>query len=154
MTINNNDTGSSAANRIGTQTGGNVTFRTGKSVVVLIYDGIDHGWTLIGAWDSTGAPIGAATTDTLSNKTLSGPIVPSSLRLGLSDQGTCTMSSGTCGAINLASAYTNAPVCFISWTGSGTLTGKLEISATTTQVTPASSVSGDSAQVGWACFGD
>lgn len=75
-------------------------------------------------------------------------------RLKLSDQGTCTMRSGTCTVQNLSTIYGAPPKCFANWTGTGTLTGALKVPSTTSTVTPASSVTSDTAQVNWACFGN
>jgi hypothetical protein len=75
-------------------------------------------------------------------------------RLQLSDEGTCTMRSGTCAPQNLSTHYGTAPKCFANWTGMGTLTGVLKVPSTTSVVTPASSVRSDTAQVNWACFGN
>jgi len=93
--------------------------------------------------DATDVVVGRATTDALTNK-----------RLKLSDQGQCTMASGTCPAQSLSTTYSAAPLCFANWTGTGTLTGIIKIASTTTTVTPSSSVGTDTAQVNWACFGN
>ena len=74
--------------------------------------------------------------------------------LKITDEGSCTMSSGACTAQPLSHTYAAAPKCFVNWTGTGTLTGLLKIPSTTSTVTPASSVGSDSAQVNWACFGN
>jgi hypothetical protein len=47
MTLENESTGSQAANRITTLTGTNVVLRKGKSYVVLQYDGYDNRWILV-----------------------------------------------------------------------------------------------------------
>jgi len=75
-------------------------------------------------------------------------------RLNLSDRGTCVMAAGTCSAQTLASTYTSAPTCVLTWTGTGTLAGVLKVASSTTTVTPSSSNAGDTAQVNWACFGN
>jgi hypothetical protein len=75
-----------------------------------------------------------------------------SLKIG--DQGSCTMTAGTCSAQSLSRTYTVAPNCIATWTGSGTLTGLVKVSSTTTTVTPASTVSTDTAVVNWVCFGN
>lgn len=75
-------------------------------------------------------------------------------RFQIRDMGTCTMAAGTCPAQNLASTYAAAPLCFLTWNGSGTLTGILKAPSTTSQVTPASTVNTDTAQVNWACYGN
>lgn len=74
--------------------------------------------------------------------------------LQITDEGSCIMSSGACSAQSLSHTYSAAPKCFANWTGTGTLTGLIKVPSTTTTVTPASSVSTDSAQVNWACFGN
>lgn len=48
MTITNEDTSSTAANRIKTLTGANVVLRTGASAATLIYDATDGRWILTG----------------------------------------------------------------------------------------------------------
>lgn len=75
-----------------------------------------------------------------------------SLRIG--DQGSCTMTAGTCSVQSLSRTYTVAPNCIATWTGAGTLTGLVKVPSTTTTVTPASSVSTDTAVVNWVCFGN
>lgn len=72
-------------------------------------------------------------------------------RIQLQDMGQCTMSTGTCTAQTLSSKYTS-PKCFLTWTGTGTLTGILKAPTTTNTVTPASSVNTDTAVVNWACY--
>jgi hypothetical protein len=72
----------------------------------------------------------------------------------IADQGNCTMSAGTCSAQNLSTTYGTAPNCTCTWNGSGSLTGFLKCPSTTTTVTPASSVGGDTAQVNWICLGN
>jgi hypothetical protein len=74
-----------------------------------------------------------------------------SLKIG--DQGSCTMKAGTCSAQRLSRTYTAAPNCVATWNGTGVLTGLLKVSATTTTVTPASSMATDTAVVNWVCFG-
>lgn len=74
--------------------------------------------------------------------------------LKIGDQGSCTMTAGTCAAQNLVKTYTTAPNCVATWNGSGTLTGILKVPSTTTTVTPASSVNTDTAVVNWICFGN
>ncbi len=74
-----------------------------------------------------------------------------SLRIG--DQGSCTMTTGSCSAQTLSHTYANAPNCIATWNGTGTLTGSVKVPATTTTVTPASSVATDTAVVNWVCFG-
>lgn len=75
-------------------------------------------------------------------------------RLKLTDQGQCTMAAGTCAAQNLGTSYVTAPICFLTWTGTGTLAGALKVASTTTTVTPSSSDGADTAEVNWACFGN
>jgi hypothetical protein len=75
-----------------------------------------------------------------------------SLKIG--DQGSCTMTAGKCSAQTLSRTYNVAPNCIVTWTGSGTLTGQVKVPSTTTTVTPASSVSTDTAVVNWVCFGN
>jgi hypothetical protein len=74
--------------------------------------------------------------------------------LKIADEGTCTMSGGTCPAQSLSHVYNSAPKCFANWTGTGMLTGLLKVPSTTSAVTPASSVGTDTAQVNWGCFGN
>jgi hypothetical protein len=70
-------------------------------------------------------------------------------------QGSCTMSSGACSAQTLGHTYNSAPVCTLTWTGTGTLTGILKVpGTTTTTVTPTSSVNTDTAQVNFTCVGN
>jgi len=74
--------------------------------------------------------------------------------LKMVDQGQCTVSNGECPVQNLASHfYDKPPQCFANWTGDGTLTGVLKVPSTTRTVRPASTVTTDTAQVNWACFG-
>jgi len=75
-------------------------------------------------------------------------------RLMLSDQGFCTMTSGTCPQQNFATTYNSPPVCFGNWTGTGTLSGIISVPSTTSAVTPHSTRTTDNAQIGWACFGN
>lgn len=75
-------------------------------------------------------------------------------KLKTADQGTCTMTAGSCGALPLASAYNVAPNCFLTFTGTGTLAGALKVTSTTTNVTPASTTGTDTAVVNWVCFGN
>lgn len=75
-------------------------------------------------------------------------------RFKIRDSGQCLMSSGSCTTQNLASTYVAAPLCFANWTGTGVLTGILKVPSTTKSVTPASSVSTDTAQVNWWCTGN
>ena len=75
-------------------------------------------------------------------------------RFKLSDQGQCTMAAGACSAQALGSTYTTAPLCGLTWTGTGTLTGIIKVASTTTTMTPTSSVGTDTEQVNWFCFGN
>ncbi len=75
-------------------------------------------------------------------------------RLKLSDQGQCTMAAGACAAQSLGSTYAVAPLCFLTWTGTGALAGHLKVASTTTTVTPTSDNGADTAQVNWVCFGN
>lgn len=75
-------------------------------------------------------------------------------RMNLTDSGSCVMVAGTCTAQALGSTYSVAPKCVATWTGTGSLAGKLRISSTTTTVTPSSDNAADTAQVNWACFGN
>jgi hypothetical protein len=69
--------------------------------------------------------------------------------------GTCTMSAGTCSAQPFAPvSYSTQPACVCSWTGVGVLNGNVKCVRTQTTVTPASTNAGDSAIIGWACFGN
>ena len=76
------------------------------------------------------------------------------LRLKLTDQGQCTMSSGVCSAQNLGSTYSAAPLIVLQWTGTGTCAGPLKYTDTTTTVTPASNTGTDTCQVNWFAFGN
>lgn len=74
----------------------------------------------------------------------------------MQDQGKCTMTAGTCPAQTLTFNYTNTPICYATWTGTGALAGAIKVPAPTgtfpTQtVTPASSNGADTAQVNWRC---
>jgi hypothetical protein len=75
-------------------------------------------------------------------------------RILLADQGQCTMAAGTCTAQSLASTYAATPLCFLTYTGTGTLAGTLKVASTTTTVTPSSTNAADTAQVNWACYGN
>jgi hypothetical protein len=75
-------------------------------------------------------------------------------RLKLSDQGSCTMTSGACPQQQFATTYSSPPVCFGNWTGTGTLTGIISLPSTTSAITPRSTSTTDNAQIGWACFGN
>jgi len=80
---------------------------------------------------------------------------PYRVTLALADtHGTCTMSSGVCPAITFATAYNSTPVCTVTWTGTGTLTGILSSKRTTTGLQPTSSVNSDTAVVDWKCQGN
>lgn len=106
-----------------------------------------------GTMASQGADINAS--NEVSSAHLGGAVAPgSALRWKITDQGRCTMSAGTCSAQSLGSTYSSAPVCFLTWTGTGTLTGILKVASTTTTVTPASTVGTDTAQVNWECHGN
>lgn len=74
-------------------------------------------------------------------------------KLSPTSRGTCTMVAGACMAQSLGATFSVAPVCLLSWTGTGTLAGVLKITSTTTTASPASSNAGDTAQVNWVCFG-
>lgn len=74
--------------------------------------------------------------------------------LTITDEGSCTMTAGTCSAQALSHTYTGAAKCFVSWNGGGTLTGILKIPATSTNTTPASSINTDTAVVNWFCTGN
>jgi hypothetical protein len=72
-----------------------------------------------------------------------------------SDQGSCTMTAGACAAQTLGSGtYSTAPLCTLTWTGTGTLTGILKVASTATTVTPTSSVGTDTAVVNYQCWGN
>jgi hypothetical protein len=75
-------------------------------------------------------------------------------RLQISDQGTCTLSSGTCPGQNFATTYAVAPQCFGSWNGIGTMTGILSFVTSTTGVTPTDSVGSDTGHINWFCLGN
>ena len=80
---------------------------------------------------------------------------PYTITLSLSDtSGTCTMSSGQCGAITFATAYATTPSCVVTWTGTGTLTGFLSSQRTSSGLRPKSSVNSDTAVVDWKCQGN
>ena len=81
------------------------------------------------------------------------PIIPFS-KFRLADEGQCTMTAGTCWAQTLSATYGKPPTCQVTWTGAGTLAGKIEVAATKTAVTPSSSVNTDTATVNWMCFGN
>lgn len=70
------------------------------------------------------------------------------------NHGSCTMSSGSCPAIVFAKAFLSAPICTVTWSGTGTLTGIIKSQRTTTGLQPASSVGSDSAVVDWKCEGN
>jgi hypothetical protein len=69
-------------------------------------------------------------------------------------QGQCTMTAGACAVQSLGFTYPAAPLCVLTWTGTGTLAGALKVVSSTTTVTPSSSNGADTAQVNWACFGN
>jgi len=75
-------------------------------------------------------------------------------RMKIQDQGQCTMAAGTCTAQSFASTYAAAPLCFLTWTGTGALAGTLKVASSTTTITPSSSNAADTAQVNWACLGN
>jgi len=64
----------------------------------------------------------------------------------------CTQASGTC-SFTFNQTWGSAPRCMGSWTGTGTLTGILKVSSTTSAVTCASSVGTDTAQCAMICVG-
>lgn len=79
---------------------------------------------------------------------------PYTITLALADtHGTCTMSSGQCGAITFPTAYLTTPTCVVTWTGTGTLTGFLSSQRTSSGLQPKSSVNSDTAVVDWKCQG-
>ena len=79
----------------------------------------------------------------------------------VSDSGTCTMTSGACGAQNLTHAYVSGKLfCTASWNGTGTFTGIMSAVVTVSggtggvaTVNPTSSVGTDTAHVWWICVG-
>ena len=73
--------------------------------------------------------------------------------LKIKDQGQCTMTSGSCPSQHLSHTYASAPQCVVTWTGNGKLTGILKARSTKNTMTPESSVSKDTAEVNWICFG-
>lgn len=74
--------------------------------------------------------------------------------LKFADAGTCTMNGTSgCSAQTLSRTYTTAPLCWTEYV-SGTLTGLQSAPSTTTTVTPASSVTTDTAVVHWFCEGN
>jgi hypothetical protein len=73
--------------------------------------------------------------------------------LKIKDQGQCTMTSGFCPPQHLSHTYASAPQCIVTWTGNGKLTGILKAPSTKNTMTPESSVSKDTAEVNWICFG-
>jgi hypothetical protein len=117
--------------------------------------------TITGVTNALGIDTSQGAIIQLSNDTLGGAIwsfgsmnLQTSGSLKIGDQGTCTMSSGSCGGVKLSHSYSTPPTCLLSWTGAGTLSGALVVSSTHTTVTPASSVRTDSATVNWVCFGN
>jgi hypothetical protein len=70
------------------------------------------------------------------------------------DQGSCTMSAGTCAAQSFGHTYANPPNCFASWNTKGTLTGIVKINTTTSSAAISSTVNTDTAGMNWICFGD
>jgi hypothetical protein len=142
-----NAAGDVRINATNTATGAGVSASLGLST------GTGNSYCLDQLIDNSGAPFrktscgSAVTVWKLIEPTLS-------TRLKLTDQGSCTMSAGACSAQTLGSTYSAAPVCLLTWTGTGTLAGVLKVAATTTTVTPSSSNSSDTAQVNWACFGN
>ena len=68
--------------------------------------------------------------------------------------GTCTMAAGTCSLIPFSPPLINIPTCFVTWTGTGTLTGILSSQRSTSGIQPKSSVNSDTAVVDWGCTGD
>lgn len=65
MTLNNEDAGSTATNRITTPTGASVTLPTGSSQAMLIYSGSESRWRLLSTTPSPLAAQGFITTDVL-----------------------------------------------------------------------------------------
>jgi hypothetical protein len=110
-------------------------------------------FTGVGVNDSAPSSPAAGPTQ-MSASGISAPtgIFYNSLRIG--DQGSCTMTTGSCTAQKLSHTYTNVPNCIATWNGAGMLTGLLKVFTTTTTVIPASSVSTDTAVVNWVCFGN
>lgn len=80
---------------------------------------------------------------------------PYTITVSLQDtHGTCTMSGGQCTAIIFATAFLSAPICTLTWTGTGTLTGFLKSNRGTTGLQPQSSVNTDTAVIDWKCQGN
>jgi hypothetical protein len=72
--------------------------------------------------------------------------------IGSPDQGSCTLSSGSCGAQNLSYTRIDAPLCTGSWNGGGgTPTGFFSFPSTTSTVTPADTAHEDSSHLNWVC---
>lgn len=74
-------------------------------------------------------------------------------KLNIQDKGQCTMAAGTCSAQTLNNTYTGAPICIVTWTGTGSLAGSIKVASSTTTVTPSSSNGADTAIVNWICIG-
>lgn len=72
----------------------------------------------------------------------------------LVQKGSCGMVLGECAPQVFSPAYTSNPVCTVTWTGSGTLTGFLQSNRTTTSLRPQSSVNTDIGLIDWICVGN
>jgi hypothetical protein len=114
---------------------------------VTINSQTDNGFKLeVNGTEKVDGPLTAASTVTLGqhlNQSASKNIA-----------GTCAMTSGTCSAQSFSAGYSNTPSCTCSWNGSGTLTGLLKCANGVSSITPASTVSTDTAVVAWMCVGN
>ena len=72
--------------------------------------------------------------------------------LKIRDQGTCTISSGTCEAQTLGHTYNTAPICIVTW--SGNCSGAPRCASSNNQVTPSSSNGSDACTANWIVFGN
>jgi len=67
--------------------------------------------------------------------------------------GTCTMALGVCPTVFFANPYASNPVCTAAWQ-SGTLTGIVKAAVTTSMLNITSSVTTDTATIGYICTGN
>jgi hypothetical protein len=70
--------------------------------------------------------------------------------------GACTMTNGQCSVQTFPFTYLNTPICLVSWTGVGTLTGILSSGHPDriAGLRPTSSVNTDTAVINWKCQGN
>jgi len=78
-----------------------------------------------------------------------------SLSSNSDNAGICTMGTGgKCSLVTFATQWASIPACTATWTGGGTLNGKIQAVATTSGLTIQSTVTTDTAVVAYNCQGN